>query len=650
MRAIHYNIFTITSLFIFLLPFNKGFAQETLVEVRKNLNTEIKHQHKSTTQDTLELPFIDDFSENIGFPDPNLWQDNQAYINYQFPVNSISIGAATLDAIDGKGKLYGTNNSNVFGADYLTSQPVNLEYNPDDSVYLSFYYQPAGTGDTPEPRDSLVIQFYNIDSSRWESVWQVSFNKKDSTITEINLIKEKETTYYVDSTGHETFKQTLIPVIKNSYLKKGFQFRFHNYVSTSPPEKIPSMSGNVDHWNIDFVKLDKERSINDTIINDVAFIEPMKPLLNNYEALPWQHYPDAEAYEMKDSLSITYRNIGNQTWNISREFEIIDRMWSNPTYSFTGGTGDDIPPYTVETYPRVINYLFPFNNRDSALFEIQSYLITDTTSSRIHYRYNDTIRYFQKFYNYYAYDDGTAENGYGLTGQGSENSKVAFKFNTYKPDTLQAIQIYFNQTLDSANSNYFNLYVWNDQNGEPGNVIYMQEEIRPVFEDSVNQFHNYVLKEKVFLEGTFYIGYEKFTTDMLNIGFDLNRVNNNKLFYNINGTWNQSGIEGTLMMRPVFGKRIPYSLGTQEPKEKRPSIKWDIYPNPAHDFINISLKDAPLYKFAYSIYTLQGRLVKHNNHLSKQIILSELSPGIYILELQNKDNQTRTRKKIIVTK
>jgi hypothetical protein len=638
------------AILLFLIATSNIFSQETLIQTRHQ-NIQKKHQkNTSAFPDTLNLPFIDDFARDVGFPDDRFWQDNFAYINYQLPVNSISIGAATLDAIDETGEIYGLNNSNVFGADYLTSNPINLNYNPEDSVYLSFYYQPGGNGDTPEPKDSLVVQFYNVTDSLWESVWQISYNREDSVIQENNLIQDKTIIHETDSFAYKKFRQTLIPVLKEGYLKKGFQFRFHNYVSTSPPQKIPSKSGNVDHWNIDFVRLDEGRYSTDTIINDVAFIKPLQPLLNNYESLPWPHFPEANAYEMKDSLSITYRNIGNKTWNISREFEIIDRMWNNPTYEFTGGTGDDVPPYTVETYPRTINYIFPYNNRDSALFEIKSYLITDVSPERAPYRWNDTIQYLQKFYNYYAYDDGTAENGYGITGQGSQNTRVAFRFHTYKPDTLQAIQIYFNQTLDSANKNYFELYIWDNQNGKPGNVIYTQEGYRPTFEDSVNQFHNYALKEKIYVEGTFFIGYEKFNNEMLNIGFDVNRVNNDKLYYNLDGTWNQSGIKGTLMMRPVFGKYIPYTLSNEEPQKQEKSIHWNLYPNPARDFINIDIGNEYYSDYSFSIYTLQGRLVKESPYLQRRISLSDLSRGIYIIQLHNKMNDNSMRKKIIITR
>ena len=44
-------------------------------------------------QDTLELPFFDDFSEYTIYPDPGLWEDQYAFINNTYGVNPISIRA-----------------------------------------------------------------------------------------------------------------------------------------------------------------------------------------------------------------------------------------------------------------------------------------------------------------------------------------------------------------------------------------------------------------------------------------------------------------------------------------------------------------------------------------------------------------------------
>jgi hypothetical protein len=656
MKKIHcnYNNFLPFLLLITLLSF-QGHAQEKLT------GTGLSHRIKSSKEissandsDTLSIPFIEDFSRGVGYPFEGLWMDDYAYVNYQYPVNPPSIGVVTLDALNQTGEVYPNGSTSAFKADKLTSKPINLDLQPSDSVYLSFYYQSGGRGDTSggEFQDSLVLQYYSADSSRWESVWSVSYSEED-TLYERHYHSGNLTKIYTDSLGHRKFYQTLVPVRKARYLNKGFQFRFMNYASLSDTNEIPSRAGNVDQWHLDFIRLDKNRTYADTIINDIAFVKPLSSLLMNYESLPWDHFPDANAYEMDNSLSITYRNLGDKVWNISREFAIIDKMGDNVPFTFTGGTGDDIPPFTKETYPRSIDYIFPYNDRDSALFKIVSYMVTDTASARAPYRWNDTLQYFQKFYNYYAYDDGTAENGYGIPGEGSQNAMVAFRFRSYTPDTLQAIQIYFNQTLNDASQNSFQLRIWEDNNGKPGRLIYEQEVDRPTYKDSVNQFHNYVLKDKPYLEeGYFFVGYQKYNTEMLNVGFDVNNINNDKLFFNIDGQWKSSGLEGTIMIRPVFGDYLaPVETDLEdEPEPEKSAISFDIYPMPVRDQINIKLDNGDYHNYTYSIYDIRGRTMVKGEKLNRTINLPGFSSGLYILKLRNRVNGSTAAEKFVISR
>ena len=118
-----------------------------------------KYGFKVATSDTLELPFFDDFSASYMYPDSSKWSDKYAFINSSCGKNPISIGVATLDALNEYGNVYPTlpfGMSDV--SDFLTSKPINLQRNASDSIYLSFFYQCGGNGDVPEFRDS---QLYN---------------------------------------------------------------------------------------------------------------------------------------------------------------------------------------------------------------------------------------------------------------------------------------------------------------------------------------------------------------------------------------------------------------------------------------------------------------------------------------------------------
>ncbi|MFW6095658.1 MAG: T9SS type A sorting domain-containing protein, partial [Bacteroidota bacterium] len=191
-----------------------------------------------------------------------------------------------------------------------------------------------------------------------------------------------------------------------------------------------------------------------------------------------------------------------------------------------------------------------------------------------------------------------------------------------------------------------------DDNGTPGDLIYSQNSTRPEYSDSLNKFINYPLKEKLFLEpGTFYIGYEKYTTHMLNIGFDVNRNNKNKLFYNLDGDWIQSGINGSLMMRPVFGKHIPYTGEddiTEIDKPNQDQKDVIIYPNPAQDYINIELEGGENYNYSLEIYNMQGSLLKRKENIEGNININDLSSGLYMLKVQNNSTNNEIVKKLII--
>jgi len=644
----------IISCLLFLAPLFL-YAQETLVPLQ--INPVIKNhlkQKKNPVQTKhskgiIALPFIDDFSKPTIFPDSALWLDPYAFVNTTYAINPISLGVVTLDAVSYNGSLYPGAENLQFAADTLSSQNINLNYPGDNSIFLSFYYQPGGLGDTPEPQDTLLLEFYAPENQTWHKVWHATFNAKDSILIEYYSYNNSDKIHYGDTLTdlRKKFFQVILPVQEEQFLKESFQFRFRNYASFSTNSDLESKTSNSDHWHIDFILLDKNRNINDTIINDIAFIKPMESLLKNYESIPWTHFTRASAYEMEDSISITYRNIGNQVWNISREFEIEDIMGYTGTEEFTGGTGANIDPFTTEKYKRFIDYIFPYTpENDSALFEIRSYMVTDTLSAREPYRWNDTTLFHQKFFNYYAFDDGSAENGYGLYGEGSELGMVAMRFDTYKKDTLRGIQIYFNQTLNQSNQNYFTLMVWNENNNQPGSVIYRQEDVKPVDQDSLNKFTSFILDTTLILENPFYIGWQKIsTTEMLNVGFDANRINNDKLFYNFSGDWKQSQWEGTLMIRPMFGHVL--NVGTSSKSAYNAiSLNFTIYPNPVKDKLHLKLPDS-YSNYRYTIFDSQGRIYMDGWNDENAINISQLNPGFYFIRVVS-EHKSATQKFIVI--
>lgn len=626
-------------LFILIVFQNTSLGQEILVDLMADPRQKV-HLKKTSCKSTLSLPFFDDFAKNTSIPDGSIWSKSSVLVNQSFGINPPTVGVTTFDAINSDGELYSSLSTSAFIADTLMSNPIDLYFPGDTNIYFSFYFQPKGLGKEPMPYDSLVLEFYNVTSDEWKRVWSASADFQNNTLTQSNHLFQKKIVKNSDTLA-KTFFLVHFPVLDEQYKKTGFQFRFMNYASLPQNTQVPSLRGNGDHWNIDLVYIDKEQFYYDTLLNDIAFIKPIKSVLKNYESIPWSHFtPEAKQTELTDPLAfdISYRNLGSTTWNITRRFSVTDLSNLSEPYNFSGGAYNILPSETIN-YTR--NYLYDFVSGwdDSAKFQMTTYLITDLDNETFPRRWNDTLTHTQLFKNYYAYDDGSAENGYGLYGEGSSNGMVALKYHAYRLDSLKGVSIYFNQIYNDTRP-AFVLTVWADNNGKPGSKIFEEVIEKPTL--SYNQDTLYPIKDLIKVEGDFYIGWMQTTEDLLNVGFDLNRVHNNRLFYNLDGNWLNSQFEGSLMIRPYFGKteQAPASVKNEG------SIVLDVYPNPAIDQLNIRF-DGTFTPMVYRIINFTGQIVSHNRLDSQSIDIGDLSTGVYILQVYDRDGLCTSRKFIV---
>lgn len=598
-------------------------AQEVITGLQTNFKVRNAWENQDkrkgiATVDTLEIPFFDDFSKPMVYPDNTKWQDNFVFINNTYSINQITEGIATFDAIDNTGRLYETASSSGFEADHLTSKPINLNYSSTDNIFLSFFYQPGGIADIPEERDSLILQFFAPLENIWYSIWKA------------------------DTSRVHSFKPVIIKIDETRFLKKGFCFRFINYASLGSNNVDLSMIGNGDQWNIDYVLLNKNRNDADTVPADVAFTLPVRSLLKNYEAMPWKQFRQVFLSEMGPSIPVFYRNNDKIIRNVTRNFEIFDIYKNIEAHSFTAGA-TNIDPFTDIAYKAGLLYTYNTDNTDSALFRVKCTLITDDFDPKN----NDTITYYQRFSNYFAYDDGTSEGGYGINGLGSSNAMVAYRFRSFMADSIRAIQICFNDSYQNANLRAFELMVWDDNNGVPGNNIYSQPDMLVTQGAGLNGFYTYILNDPVFVNDIFYIGWKQETDTFLNAGFDLNTPNAGRQFYWLNGNWNQSQVSGSVMIRPVVGNPVNSTSVTDIPYDKK-SIK--VWPNPARDIINI---DAPYLMFPGSppvikIFDIQGRELMQDVY-RQQIDISMFPEGLYLIVLYT-DGKSVSYSRFIKTK
>ena len=578
-------------IFFFILISSTVLAQEVLSPLLSNPRS--LEQNMSVSKSSLSIPFFDDFSTNQ--LNVNKWIGNSTLINNNYPVNPPTIGVVTFDGLDSNGFAYDINISNNSGvADQLLSQDIDLS-NVDTAFFL-FYYQPQGYGDNPQIEDSLFLEFLSDSSGvkSWRKVWAVPGN---------NL--------------HE-FKKNVIMIYDQDFLHNSFQFRFVNYAT---------LSGNFDHWHIDYVKLDNYFSPVDTSdLNDVSFVYDSPSFLKRYNEMPWLHFINNFNDEINDTVNILLRN--NQAsinvdyqYNVYEDNIIIDHYPSlGISRNITVLDFDSIGNYSFKNPPITIsNSVFPSNYKDSCEFIIEHIIGTGLND----FKGNDTLIRKQRFYSHFSYDDGSVESAYGINVSGAMG---AYQFRLNRPDTLRAVQIYFPQMLDTVNQISFQLTVWDDNNGIPGNILYQKQEYPK--HTPTNHFHFYYLDSLFQLTDVFYVGWQQNSSDMLNIGLDKNNSANNYMFYNVGGSWNNSQYSGSWMIRPIVSME-DVSLSVDNNKNK-----FKFFPNPAKNKINIKLSSNLNY---IKLFDISGKLILYKKFNSNNIRLnvSSFSRGTYVLSIEN---------------
>ena len=195
--------------------------------------------------------------------------------------------------------------------------------------------------------------------------------------------------------------------------------------------------------------------------------------------------------------------------------------------------------------------------------------------------------------------------------------------------------------MKDANDKYFDIVVWKDENGRPGEEVYRLEGQRPIWQEMPYQFSYYRFTKPVLLSGAFYMGIEQRSDDLINIGFDASVDNIQYNFINTNGAWQQSSKHGSLMIRPVVGSS--YYIGVDENGTSTGSGAFVLYPNPASSTLHL---DGDIQDGQVCIYDLTGRRVFEGEYQS-EIPVSQLNDGMYFLSITTTEGQVFTQKFII---
>lgn len=615
-----------------LFPFIVN-AQEVLIPlsdnpiIKKHLIQNPGAQFRLASAIPLDLPVIDDFSSVKVYPDPLIWSDNYVFINDDFPRNPLTVGVATFDGLDAEGNAYDNSVQTASGpCDTLTSQPVFLltkpasagggQYTLADSITLSFYYQKKGWGDSPETTDSLVVEYLNASTGVWYKQWFATGGTSGGQDSIWNRVE--------------------LRILDVNYLQDGFKFRFRNF---------GARTGNLDQWHIDYVRLYKAYNNNtgqmDTSLVDVAFTQPGRSLLNNHTSIPWEHFifPSTDQQGLiKDSSTVYYRVNDNFANDVGFNNRIFD---FNMNYVAGNGAanGNIFPgrPNNINlSYTFPVDSVFPNTpsvTPDSNYFWVLDYFSNSNAFGGL--KSNDTIRYKQEFYNYYSYDDGTAEAGYDLIN--APGGRLAMKFDILKPDTLRAVRFAFVQQALDVSTKLFTIKIYSSLN--PETVIYQELNQRPAYIDQINGYATYVLDQVVPVSGTIYVGFQQVGGDGLHLGYDRNMVSNSNMFFNISGSWNTVLVApGTFMIRPVMGDTTLF-VGLDE---QQVLADVSVYPNPAKD--NLYLKaDFTGRIHSVIISDIHGREIMVQPY-SERYDISRFSSGVYFITVRYDKGVSVTRR------
>ena len=621
-----------------VLAATTGLAQEVLVPIEGRPAA----RGQAAKSGEATIPFFDDFAS--GLLDGRLWSGFQAEATDGWGMYPPTVGVAKFDAVDESGVLY-QNISSSFSADTLMSQRIRLDsvfepfgeaLKPEDSLYLSFYYTVGGRlssyggriGDEPEEQDSLVLEFYAKETGEWVTVWGRGGCSAEALKT---------------ATGRY-WQRVAVAVSEERYFNDEFRFRFRNICSLDPTTTA-GLTGNSDQWYVDCVYLDKDRSLADEAERDVAFVEPARSLLKNYCAMPARQYRSSEMVSNTEAL-ITNRY--STAVASHYQYFILDAE-GNTIYTYDGGF-ENVPPFVNEgDYQQSayhshaeVGFSYPENTlmtRYKVVHVVKEGVLGDRFSA------NDTVTFEQVMEDYYAFDDGTAESGYGLTST-SSNVFLAAAYNLHTADTLIKVSMSFNRARDGENANIsFRIVVWGAGANGPGEVLYRDEVLRRPQFGGLNEFKDYVLEHPVALSGLVYIGLEQEGADYLNLGFDRNYNHSDRLYYRIGSEWQRASAAGSIMFRPYFAPYETLGIASAE----LPHSELTVYPNPARGLFSVGGLEPGC---ELTLFDARGSKVKslRADNAKIEVECGNLSQGVYYIVPTLPDGRRLEAKKVIVVK
>lgn len=589
--------------------------------------------------DTLDLPFMDDFSYPGPYPERQ-WLDIHTFVNNKWSECPPSVGFATFDGLDATGTPYIGPDGR---SDFLTSAYLDLDgYTAGNNVYLSFFVEPKGLGYHPNiaQGDSLVLEFKN-NLGDW-----VYIDAYDG-IEDIDI----------DSVPPWEFKNYHIN--SSEYFYRGFQFRFVNYASHL---------GIRDIWHVDYMRL-VANEIPDGTFEDVAFNQVPNSMLKKYSNMPYTHFEGNESAELISNVEIKlFSQFPETTLAEPSDLTITEKM-NNVVVHYDATLLEDpltqrnVTPFECHFHINPISFdPFPPLVGDSLIFETQYTFEIPAQNPGLFPQVarNDTVKNTTYLTNFFSYDDGSAETAMRIGN--NQYWAVAVEFEANIDDTLRAIQVHFPHYNDAEQEGAkFNIQVFAGELDEDA-MVYEKLFIDPFYPDSrwdtLQAYTTYKLTDDfenpvaVFIPaGKFYIALQQSTliSKPVRIGLDKNtpEARNYQYIYD-DADWNPLGNNGAAMIRAVMGDYTPGSTPVKDVADADESIK--IYPNPSSGILNIDIKNGNYADYRVSVFNTMGQLIQQQQLNSSTLDLGNQNNGIYFLKIDNVKTKTSVNHKVFIFK
>lgn len=540
--------FVLTVLFLFIGAGGLKAQFSQLPVDHSHRLTPLASEHLRISADPLSLPFWDDFS--VGYVDSLKWQSRGATISQTVGIDPPSVGVVYLDGVDGKGKPYSTAMLENGEGDQLLSREIDLSvYGAADSLYLSFFWQAGGRAEMPDEDDQLELYFMD-NRGEWVLVWNTSggdFGKREIFT-------------------HEMVKVTA-PFFHNQ-----FHFRFLNK---------GRLSGPFDSWILDYIYLNKGRSIFDVHYEDRALTKLPTSLLGKYSALPfWEWNSNRDRY--LTAIHSQFKNLSARFRAMEYTVEFRHKFTRNVLQQIHAQTPFNPVPQALERRDFSSIALKEFDLELEEAFDLETavylttgdgFLVEEITdgdtlySGLVDYRVNDTVYHTLQLRDFIAYDNGMVDYAAGIN---QRSGMLALRYQVSTPAYLEGMSINF--VNFSQIGSPLELMVWKDLDAAP---VYKEEVLIPD-KEQLGDFVYFSIDTNLSVADTFYIGFTQFTNDFIHVGLDQSNDTAEEVFFNVTGSWQQNEeVRGSLMIRPHLSLTAP-----APPSGDDANAEIIVYPNP----------------------------------------------------------------------